>query len=56
VITKAKCFKSTVKANAGDTYTVSCDVTYSDGEVWSELVTYLVATDQLTWEPEQELQ
>ena len=56
VITKAVCYKSTVKANPGDTYTASCDVTYSDGEVWSEYATLLAATDQITWEPEQELQ
>jgi hypothetical protein len=55
VITKAVCYKSTVKDNPGDTYTVSCDVTYSDGEVWSELVTFLAASDQITWEPENEL-
>jgi len=56
VITKAVCHKSTVRANPGDTYTASCDVTYSDGEVWSEYATLLAATDQITWEPEQELQ
>ncbi len=51
VITKATCFKSTVKANPGDTYTVSCDVTYSDGTVYSGDATLLVAKDQIAWEP-----
>ena len=51
VITKAVCYKSTVKANPGDTYTVSCDVTYSDGTVYSGDATLLVAKDQIAWEP-----
>ena len=33
MITKADRYKSTVKANPGDTYTVSCDIAYSDGTV-----------------------
>ena len=51
VITKAVCYKSTVKANPGDTYTVSCDVTYSDGTVYSGDATLLVAKGQIAWEP-----
>ncbi len=55
VMTKVTCYKSTVKANPGDTYTVSCDVSYSDGEIWSGYATVLVASQQVTWEPENEI-
>ena len=55
-MTKVVCHKSTVMANPGDTYTVSSDVTYSDGEVWSGYATLLAASEQISWEPEQELQ
>ena len=44
VMTKVTCYKSMVKANPGDTYTVSCDVTYSDQEVWSGYATVLAAS------------
>ena len=54
-MTKVVCHKSTVMANPGDTYTVSSDVTYSDGEVWSGYATLLAASEQISWEPEQEL-
>lgn len=56
VMTKAVCYKSTVKSNPGGTYTASCDVSYSDGEVWSGYATLLVAQQQVSWEPEQEVQ
>ena len=55
VVTKATCFKSTVKANPGDTYTVSCNVTYTDGQVWNGLVTLLLASDQVSWQPQSEV-
>ena len=55
VITKADCFKSTVKANPGDTYTVSCDIAYTDGTVWNGLVTLLLASNQISWQPESEV-
>ena len=55
VVTKARCFKSTVKANPGDTYTVSCDITYTDGQVWAGLVTLLLASNQVSWQPQTEL-
>ena len=56
VMTSVTCYKSTVRANPGGTYTVSCDVSYSDQEVWSGFATFIVASDQITWEPEQEVQ
>jgi hypothetical protein len=56
VMTKVTCYESTVKANPGDTYTVSCNVSYSDGEVWSGYATVLEASQQVSWEPENELQ
>lgn len=56
VITKAVCFKSTVKDNAGGTYTASCDVTYSDQTVYSGYATLIPAKDQITWEPTEQLQ
>lgn len=55
VITKAVCFKSTVKANPGDTYTVSCNITYTDGTVWNGLVTLLLASNQVSWQPQSEV-
>lgn len=55
VVTKAVCFKSTVQANPADTYTVSCDITYTDGTVWNGLVTLLLASDQVSWQPESEV-
>ena len=55
VVTKADCYKSTVQANPGDTYTVSCDITYTDGSVWNGLVTLLLASDQISWQPQSEV-
>ena len=55
VVTKATCFKSSVKSNPGDTYTVSCNITYTDGTVWNGLVTLLLASDQVSWQPESEV-
>jgi hypothetical protein len=55
VVTKADCYRSTVTANAGDTYTVSCDITYTDGTVWNGLVTLLMASNQVSWQPESEV-
>ena len=55
VVTKAVCYESTVTANAGDTYTVSCDLTYTDGTVWAGLVTILEASNQVSWQPESEV-
>jgi hypothetical protein len=56
VITKATCYKSTVVDNAGNTYTAQCHVTYSDDTVYSGYATLLVNSDQVSWEPTEELQ
>jgi hypothetical protein len=52
VITKAVCKVSTVKHNAGDTYTARCTVTYSDGNVVTGFGNLLVAQDKVTFEPD----
>ena len=56
VITGATCYKKTVKHNAGNTWTAECHVTYSDQTVYSGFATLLVAKDEVSWEPVQELQ
>ena len=56
VITRATCYKSTVKHNPGDTWTVSCQVTYSDGTVYSGYGTLLPAQGKIAWEPTQQVQ
>jgi hypothetical protein len=56
VITKATCYKKTVKRNAGNTYTAECHVTYSDQTVYSGYATYDVAKNEVLWEPSEELQ
>jgi hypothetical protein len=56
VITKAVCYKSTVRHNSGDTYTASCDATYSDQTVWSGYATLLVAEQKVSWQPVSEVQ
>jgi hypothetical protein len=48
VITKAACTPSSVKHNAGDTWTV----TYSDGSEWSGYANLLPAQDKVTFEPQ----
>ncbi len=55
VITKAVCYKSSVRHNSADTYTASCDVTYSDQTVWSGYATLLVAEQKVSWQPEQQV-
>ena len=54
-ITAVKCRSSSVKHNAGDTYTASCDVTYSDGTVYNGYANILVAQNQVTFEPQYEV-
>jgi hypothetical protein len=56
VITAATCYKRTVKHNAGNTWTASCHVTYSDGTEYSGYATYDVAKNEVLWEPSGELQ
>jgi hypothetical protein len=56
VITGATCYAQTVKRNAGNTYTARCHVTYSDGTEYAGFATFIVAQDQVSWEPTEELQ
>jgi hypothetical protein len=51
VMTKATCKASTVKRNAGGTYTVTCTVTYSDGMVARGGANLIPAQDEITFEP-----
>ena len=56
VITKAVCFKSSVRHNPGDTYTASCHVTYTDQTVYSGYATLLVAQQKVSWQPVEQVQ
>ena len=51
VITKAACRASTLKRNAGGTYTVYCKVTESDGAVSEGYANLIPAQDEITWDP-----
>lgn len=51
VMTKATCKPSTVKRNAGGTYTVTCTVTYSDGMVARGDANLIPAQNEITFEP-----
>jgi hypothetical protein len=51
VSTKAVCKPSTVKHNAGNTWTVQCTVTYSDGSVSTGYANLLPAQNKITFEP-----
>jgi len=51
VMTKATCRASTVKRNAGGTYTVVCTVTYSDGNVARGNASLIPAQNEITFEP-----
>jgi len=53
VITRAACEPSTVKQNAGDTWTVVCTATYSDGSQERGFANLLSDTDQITFEPSE---
>jgi hypothetical protein len=55
VMTRARCRQSTVRRNADGSYTVACDVTYSDESVWSGLGTYLPDSDQVSWQPQEQV-
>src|SRR5580704_12089902 len=52
VVTKAACKPSTVKQNAGQTWTVACTVTESDGSVASGYANLLPAAGKITWDPQ----
>jgi hypothetical protein len=51
VITGMTCKSATVKHNAGDTWTVHCTASYSDGSKWSGFATIVVSQAKVTWEP-----
>ncbi len=51
LMTKAACKASTVKRNAGGTYTVTCTVTYSDGMVARGGANLIPAQNEITFEP-----
>ncbi len=52
VMTKAVCKPSTVRPNPGDTWTVTCTVTYSDGSEWRGYANLLPAQGKVTFEPQ----
>ena len=52
VSTKAVCKASTVKHNAGNTWTVWCTVTYSDGNETGGYANILSAQNKITFEPQ----
>jgi hypothetical protein len=51
VVTKASCQPSTVKNDGGGNYTVTCDLTYSDGQQISGYVNLLPSQSKVTFEP-----
>lgn len=55
VFTKVTCKASSVKRDAGDTYTARCTAIYSDGSEWSGYGSLLTSQDQVTFEPETQL-
>jgi hypothetical protein len=55
VMGKTTCAVHTVKNDGGGNYTASCDVTYSDGEVWSGYGTVLTGQDKVSFEPEEQV-
>lgn len=52
VVTAAVCQPSTLKHNAGDTWTETCTVTESDGSVSTGFASLIPATDQITYDPQ----
>ena len=52
VITQASCDASTVTENAGNTWTATCTVTYSDGQVWSGDGNLIPSRNEVTFEPQ----
>jgi hypothetical protein len=51
VSTRAVCKASTVRHNAGNTWTVQCIVTYSDGSTAAGYANILPASNKITFEP-----
>jgi hypothetical protein len=52
VATKVVCPVSSVKANAGQTWTASCRVTESDGTVSEGYGNFVESSDQVTYDPQ----
>ena len=38
-----------------DAYTVSCQMTYTDGSVWAGLVTLLMGSERASWQPQHQV-
>jgi hypothetical protein len=55
VFTALACKPRSLKHNAGNTYTVTCTATYSDGSKWSGYGTLLATQQQVTFEPENQV-
>jgi hypothetical protein len=55
VITKAVCYQSSVKYDPNGIDTVKCDVTFTDGSVWSVLATIQPAVNQFSWQAQTQL-
>jgi hypothetical protein len=51
VLTKMKCKPSTVRHNAGNTWTVACVATFSDGSKSDGYVNLLPGQSKITFEP-----
>ena|ERR1700691_3753955 len=51
VVTKAACRASTLKRNAGGSYTVYCKVTESDGGVADGYANLIPSQGEITWDP-----
>jgi hypothetical protein len=51
VATKVKCYKSTVKHNAGNTWTATCKVSYSDGSSVTGFGNLIPDKDKVTFQP-----
>ena len=54
-ITAVTCRSTSVKHNTGDTWTASCDVTYSDGTVYAGYANVLPGQNQVTFQPEYQV-
>ena len=54
-VTAVTCPSSSVRHNAGNTWTASCDVTYSDGTVYHGYANVLPGQNQVTFQAEYEV-
>jgi hypothetical protein len=53
--TALNCKSSTLKHNAGNTWTVDCTATYSDGAQWAGYGNWLPGQDRVTFDPEDQV-